>query len=245
MFRRKTLEVGPWWIHCKYTQPQCHRSPLSAPDAFPAFTEYISMRLYCCVWAIIITSDFFFPESGTIEWGVGDNVSRTPHGISLTFRVENECSDWQVDHMYTDLHSRRELLIHFFVPASFFSLTTFISYKKNQKKICVPACWHQSRRAWHVLGCSPAYWTAWHLWRQTALWNRNVSTLQLVSINSAPALCLTHLCEVSLGSTDMSDLWLPRNRGKIHINNLSFLVIVRVNETQWKINVYIKTLTCI
>lgn len=33
----------------------------------------------------------------------------------------------------------------------------------SHKQISVPACWHQSHKAWLVPGCSPAYWMAWHL----------------------------------------------------------------------------------
>lgn len=170
------VKVCPWWLHYK-THTDAHtdlhtRTPLSVTHAFPQSTEYISMRLGVVCVGHNYNKWFFWEAAEQWRWGV--NVRGRPLGQRWCLELENECGDWQADHMHahTDtpraqdwgFWSHRQLL---FLLSSI-SHSLFLSHSCSHKQISVPVCWHQSHRAWLVLGCSPAYWKAWHLWRQTA-----------------------------------------------------------------------------
>lgn len=148
-----------WW------QGYCLPPTLSPPIYW---IHINAARRGVCVCVIIIASDFFFFQRMQNNGrGGGVNVRRWPWGWLWCLECRmNAVIDklttwthtlWMHRAAAAQLHSTASSHFH---PAFFHSL--------QHKQIRVPACWHQSHTAWLVLGCSPAYWKAWHLWRQTA-----------------------------------------------------------------------------
>lgn len=103
------VKVCPWWLHYK-THTDAHtdlhtRTPLSVTHAFPQSTEYISMRLGVVCVGHNYNKWFFWEAAEQWRWGV--NVRGRPLGQRWCLELENECGDWQADHMHAHTDTPR------------------------------------------------------------------------------------------------------------------------------------------
>ena len=134
---------------------------------------HINEALLLCVWVIIITSDFL---EAAEQWRWGGELMWEEDSWDPTDVLSWKWMQWLTGWPYACRRSHTDCTslwwcsyrqLFFFLSLSL-SLSSILSLSCSHKQISIPACWHQSHRAWLVPGCSPAYWKAWHLRRQTA-----------------------------------------------------------------------------
>lgn len=220
------VKVCPWWLHYK-THTDAHtdlhtRTPLSVTHAFPQSTEYISMRLGVVCVGHNYNKWFFWEAAEQWRWGV--NVRGRPLGQRWCLELENECGDWQADHMHAHTDTPRaqdwgfwshRQLFFFFSPLSpilFSSLThartnksVYLCADTKVTELDSSSGVHQHIGRLDICGDKLLHRTATSA-------HRGLSLSTLLFFNNTEAVhYLTHLCEVSSGSTDTSGLWLPRD----------------------------------
>lgn len=154
-------EGCPKWFHYTCSHARTHDNSCLLPPLFP----YL-LNTYQWGFALVCVghnyNNWFFlrlQNNGGGRQLIWVEDPREGANV-LTWKGKGWLTGWP------HAHSAVVMQLQTIVPP--LSIFLSLSLSCSHKQISVPACWHQSHRAWLVPGCSPAYWMVWHLRRQTA-----------------------------------------------------------------------------